>query len=124
MVVDEASCTTISSGYGESVDCSGQSEAALTVHRSCSSGAYHDCPLPGGTSDTNRVDCCRAGYATGARVGARGEGDCGDWHYGGFGEDLVCPEDGVLVARCGSGMNKDCPNHSSHGIKCCNLFVL
>lgn len=124
LIVKEDNCTTISSGYGQPVDCFSQTQEALTVHRSCSSGAYHDCPLPDGTADTNRVDCCSSGYANGMAVGARGEGDCGQWQYGGFGQDLVCPEDSVLVARCGSGMNHDCPHSSSHGIKCCSLFVL
>ena len=54
----------------------------------------------------------------------RGESDCGDWIYGDYGWDLFCPDNSVLVARCGSGFRHDCPEHSSHGIKCCSMFVV
>merc|ERR1712113_779142 len=86
--VDEDNCRELHSSYGYSVDCSAQSSNGLTVHRSCSSGAYHDCWLSGG------------------------------------GVDLWCPDNSVLVARCGSGRQHDCPHSSSHGIKCCSLYAL
>jgi len=131
--VDEDNCRELHSSYGYSVDCSAQSSNGLTVHRSCSSGAYHDCWLSGGGEDwdhgngdwdTNRVDCCSTTFNNGIALGMRGEDDCGDWHYGDWGVDLWCPDNSVLVARCGSGRQHDCPHSSSHGIKCCSLYAL
>ena len=124
IVVNEDACTTLHSGYGYSVDCSTQSATGLTVHGSCSSGRYHDCPLPNDDWDTNRVDCCTTNFANGMALGMRGEGDCSDWIYGDYGWDLFCPDNSVLVARCGSGFRHDCPESSSHGIKCCSIFVV
>ena len=124
IVVNEEACTTLHSGYGYSVDCSTQSTSGLSVHRSCSSGQYHDCPLPNDDWDTNRVDCCATNFANGMALGMRGEADCGEWIYGDYGWDLFCPGSSVLVARCGSGFRHDCPENSSHGIKCCSMFVV
>ena len=63
-------------------------------------------------------------FKKGLPLGTRGEADCGEWLYGGWGEDLWCPNNSVLVARCGSGTLHDCPHNSSHGIKCCSLYAL
>ena len=63
---------------------------------------------------------------------------CG-WLWGQHGKILECNRDDevsqyhdtrtfvcssnvqVVVGRCGSGANYDCPEHSSHGILCCGL---
>ena len=39
-----------------------------------------------------------------------------------YGEELTCTGlNEVVVGRCGSGRNKDCPDSSAHGIVCCLL---
>lgn len=122
-VVNTTSCETIESGYGKNVDCFARTDPGI-VHKSCSSGRYKDCKGESG-KNFNVVDCCTTGLANGAiPVRPRGGQDCGQWKYGTWGEDLECDDDTVLVARCGSGFRKNCPQTSSHGIRCCKIFAL
>ena len=42
--------------------------------------------------------------------------------YTGHGAGLECGRsDEVVVGRCGSGRNSDCPGETSHGVLCCEL---
>jgi hypothetical protein len=133
VTMDATNCKTITSGFGGKVDCTSKTPIGLTVHVSCSSGLWYNWwggPGAGGgrvTADVvNRVDCCPASYK-GLAVGPRGDNDCGEWIYGVYGQDLTCAKDHVLMGRCGSGADRDCYNTdsswSSHGIKCCKMFI-
>ena len=37
------------------------------------------------------------------------------------GDDTFCPDNTVVVGRCGSGGNNDCPDGKSHLTYCCPL---
>merc|ERR1711953_5340 len=96
--------------------CSGGGGWGHKVEGSCHSGESHDC-----YGAANQIDCC-AGHLAGQKVGPTDQ--CG-WQYSGHGVQLDCGRsDEVVVGRCGSGGNLDCPGSTSHGNLCCELDVL
>jgi len=92
-------------GYGSVLKCPNQ----MAVRSLCESGANGDC----GWWIWNRISCSkmRSHIVTST---------CG-WKYGVYGATLTCDGGQVMTGACGSGRGLDCPNHSAHGIKCCNF---
>jgi len=112
-------CWTVNSGYGDDASCVDGQGNGSPVAKSCSGGRFRDCNYSGGHWDSNFVRCCPLVNDGDALAFSQ----CGNnWKFGGYGEDLYCDDNEVVVARCGGGWRKDCPNGSSHAIRCCKLY--
>jgi len=110
-----SNCDEYTSDWGVGIDCRDHGEG-LVMEGSCHSGDHHDCH-----GAANQIECC-AGHLAGQKVGPTDQ--CG-WQYSGHGVQLDCGRsDEVVVGRCGSGGNLDCPGSTSHGNLCCEVDVL
>ena len=105
-------CTTYNAGHGIPIDCRDHG-GNLILEGQCHSGEHADCHGYG-----NLVTCCEGHYQN-EPVGPTSE--C-TWEYHGYGVLLECGRsDEVLVGRCGSGRNADCPGGTYQGNLCCQL---
>ena len=105
-------CNSFAAGFGANNDCRDHGEQLL-LEGSCSSGEHNDC-----AGSANTAVCC-SGHLNSTEVGPTAE--C-TWEYTGHGKQLECGRsDEIVVGRCGSGGNLDCPGDSSHGNLCCEL---
>ena len=111
-----SNCKTSGSKYGIPITCR-TSGGMLTG--SCGSGKGSDCH-----GNYNEVVCCH-GFKHGQEVRVNDK-TChemkskGGYKNAGFGTNLECGKDKVMVEKCGSGSAADC-NKSSHAIVCCKL---
>ena len=107
-------CDVFGAGHGINNDC--QDHGELIMEGTCASGEHNDC-----SGFSTLVECC-SGHLQGKPVGSTGE--C-TWEYSGHGIPLECGRsDEVVVGRCGSGKNEDCPGGTSHGNLCCEFNFL